>query len=62
MSNLRLTITCLLVGGWALLLGACAGIRSDPIASSGTSGCENANMGAIDMRNDPANGLQGLKH
>lgn len=52
----------LLVGGCALLLGACAGIRSDPIASSGTSGCSNANMGSIDMRNDPANGLQSLQH
>lgn len=62
MHSFRLTFVFLLFSGYALLLGACASIRSDPIASSGTSGCSNANMGAIDMRNDPANGLQLLKH
>ena len=38
-------------------LGGCANTGENSIASSGRSGCNNINMAAVDIRNDPANGL-----
>ena len=58
MKTLRPTLGFLLSACAALLLSACADFKSVPVASSGTSGRTDADMGSIDMRNDPTKGLQ----
>ncbi len=42
----------------AVLLGACASIRSDPVYSSGTPERNDANPGAADMPSAPLTGAQ----